>query len=197
MRQFLAILLMTICAGSILNAQPTYLNRPDLMAMADSCLKHTYNFSFSKARLFQEILSTKTPEHPAPPFLEALIIYWEHFPLTPSEKSSDRFIELMDKSVKLADDLLESEQTHTEGVFFDLFGRAFKAMFWADNGKAGKVVPDLGTLYKRTKEGFELMEEFNEFYFSTGLYNYYIETYPEAHPVYKPLVSFMQEGDTP
>ena len=39
------------------------------------------------------------------------------------------------------------------------------------------------------------MEEFNEFYFSTGLYNYYIEAYPEAHPVYKPLLSFMQDGN--
>jgi len=61
-----------------------------------------------------------------------------------------------------------------------LFGRAFKAMFWADNGKSGKVVPDLRTMYKRTKEGFELKDRFVEFYFSTGLYNYYIEAYPEA-----------------
>jgi hypothetical protein len=68
-------------------------------------------------------------------------------------------------------------------------------MFWADNGKAGKVVPDLRTMFRHTKEGFQLKEQFSEFYFSTGLYNYYIEAYPEAHPVYKPLVAFMDDGD--
>ena len=90
---------------------------------------------------------------------------------------------------------MENESTRLEGVFFDLFSRAFKAMFWADNGKSGKVFPDLRTMFKHTKEGFDLKDEFPEFYFSTGLYNYYIEAYPEAHPIYKPLLAFMQDGD--
>ncbi|HKK42263.1 MAG TPA: hypothetical protein VJ963_07635, partial [Bacteroidales bacterium] len=85
--------------------------------------------------------------------------------------------------------------THLEGVFFDLFGRAFKAMYYADNGKPAKIIPDLRTMYRHTKEGFDLKDQFNEFYFSTGLYNYYIEAYPEAHPVYKPILSFMEGGD--
>ena len=68
-------------------------------------------------------------------------------------------------------------------------------MFWSDNGKTGKVVPDLRLMYKYTIEGKELKDQFVEFYFSTGLYNYYIEAYPEAHPTYKPLLAFMQKGD--
>jgi hypothetical protein len=101
----------------------------------------------------------------------------------------------MDKSISLAETLMQQKITHVEGVFFDLFGRAFKAMFWADNGKPAKVIPDLRTMYNHTREGFDLKDELNEFYFSTGLYNYYIEAYPEAHPVYKPLVSFMDGGN--
>jgi tetratricopeptide (TPR) repeat protein len=136
-----------------------------------------------------------TPEHPAPPFLEALIIYWEHFPLRPDDPVSERFVYLMDQSVEMAAELIKNQDTYLEGIFFDLFGRAFKAMFWADNGKSGKVVSDLGPMYRQVKEGMELKDEFVEFYFSTGLYNYYIEAYPEAHPVYKPLIAFMQNGD--
>jgi hypothetical protein len=173
----------------------SYLNQPDLLNRVDSCLQHTYDFSFIRARQIQKELLRLTPGHPAPLFLEALIVYWENFPLTPNHDQSDRFIDLMTRTVKMAEKYIDSEQTHLEGVFFDLFGRAFKAMYWADNGKSGKVVPDLRTMYRYTKEGFELKEAFNEFYFSTGLYNYYIEAYPEAHPVYKPLVSFMQGGD--
>ena len=184
-----------VCCHLLLPAQPGYLNRPDLLAITDSCLRHTYNFSFDKARKFQQVLETLTPDHPAPHFLFGLILYWENFPLTPEKEASEMFIERMDQSVEMAQRMLEEDQTYMEGAFFDLFGRAFKAMFWADNGRSGKVVPDLSTMYKHTKEGFKFKEQFVEFYFSTGLYNYYIEAYPEAHPVYKPLVSFMEKGD--
>jgi len=106
-----------------------------------------------------------------------------------------QFVDLMDKVTEMANELMKDRLTYTEGVFFDLFGRAFKAMFWADNGRSGKVIGDLGNMYRDTKKGFELKDEFVEFYFSSGLYNYYIEAYPEAHPGYKPLVAFMHKGD--
>jgi hypothetical protein len=191
----LALLVMVICCGPEDLAQTSYLNRPDLMELADSCLKHTYNFSFEKALQYQSELKLRSRGHPAPDFLEALIIYWQYFPLTPSDGASDRFVQLMDRSIVMAEAMIENEHTRVEGIFFDLFGRAFKAMYWADNGKPGKVIPDLRTMYNHTKEGFELKDELSEFYFSTGLYNYYIEAYPEVHPVYKPLVSFMQPGN--
>ncbi len=105
------------------------------------------------------------------------------------------FIDLLDQSLDQAEKMQKSEHTWLEGIFFDLFSRAFKAMFWADNGKTGKVIPDLGPMYSSTKEGFILMDQFSEFYFSTGLYNYYVEAYPEAHPGYKALVAFMRNGD--
>jgi len=195
MLRWCAIGLLAGLGWSALFSQLSYLDRPDLLEKVNTGLNHTYNFAFEDARYIQQELLRSTPDHPAPVFLEALILYWEHFPLLPKEQASDRFIALMEQCVQMAETLVEQEETYLEGVFFDLFGRAFQAMFWADNGKSGKLVPDLRTMYKRTKEGFDLKEDFVEFYFSTGLYNYYIEAYPEAHPVYKPLLSFMQKGD--
>ncbi len=195
MERILAAILLVGLSSTFSNAQVSYLNRADLLDRVDSCLNHTYNFSFDRASQFQQELVRITPNHPAPYFLEALIIYWENFPLSPKDKYSDEFISHMNQSIKIAEGYIESDMNHLEGVFFDLFGRAFKAMFWADNGKSGKVLPDLRTMYKHTREGFDLMAQFNEFYFSTGLYNYYIEAYPDAHPAYKPMVAFMQDGD--
>jgi hypothetical protein len=187
-----------ICMGlcwTAAKSQVSYLDRPDILKHVESCLDHTYGFSFIQAKREQLFLANLTPEHPAPLFLDALIIYWKHYPLTPEKEESEQFIALMEKCVEMAEGYMDNDQTHLEGVFFDLFGRAFQAMFWADNGKPFKVVSDLGTMYQHTKEGFQLKDEFVEFYFSTGLYNYYIEAYPEARPFYKPMVSFMEEGD--
>lgn len=195
MQRIWSICLLALLWVTSLFSQVSYLDRPDLLKKVETGLQNTYNFEFEEARSVQRDLFLSTPDHPAPIFLEALIIYWEHFPLLPEDQASDRFVELMDRCVLMAEKLLDLEETKLEGIFFDLFGRAFKAMFWADNGKSGKVVPDLRTMYKRVKEGFELKDQFVEFYFSTGLYNYYIEAYPEAHPIYKPLLAFMQDGD--
>lgn len=195
MKRFFIIILWTSISWTPGYSQVSYLNRPDILQKVEDCLRYTYGFSFDEARKIQEELSSLTPGHPAPLFLEALIVYWENFPLVPEDEASDRFIDLMDRVTDMAKELREDTDTYTEGVFFDLFGRAFKAMFWADNGKSSKVIPDLGSMYRYTKEGFELKDEFVEFYFSTGLYNYYIEAYPQAHPAFKPLVSFMHKGD--
>lgn len=176
-------------------SQLSYLNRPDLLEKVEQGLYNTYNFAFEEARDIQKDLLSASPDHPAPFFLEALIIYWENFPLLPDNPASGQFVLLMDKCVVLAKELVKREETYDEGIFFDLFGRAFKAMYWADNGKSGKVVHDLGPMYRLTKKGKEEQEQFVEFYFSTGLYNYYIEAYPEAHPAYKPLLAFMQKGN--
>ena len=195
MHRLRSILWVTLFSSTLLNAQSSYLDRPDLLAKADSCLTFTYNFSFEKARQYQQELERISPKHPAPPFLEAIIIYWENFPLNPDNPHSQLFLDLLSQSVDRAESMQENEDTRLEGVFFDLFGRAFRDMFWADNNKSGKVIPDLRTMYRHTKEGFELRHQFSEFYFSTGLYNYYVEAYPEAHPGFKPMVAFMHEGD--
>ena len=190
---FIVLLLLGLQTG--LTAQTSYLNNSYYLGLTDSCLRLTYSCSFEKARSFQHKLDELTPGHPVPPFLEALILYWEEFPLLPDNVLSKDFDALLDESVARSAPLLEHSHTQLEGIFFDLFGRAFKAMFWADNGKSAKAATNLRHMYKRTKEGFLLTEDLSEFLFSTGLYNYYIEAFPEAHPIYKPLVSFMHEGD--
>jgi len=195
MRYVLSLLSILSFSWTISQAQLSYLKRPDLLEKVEACLHYTYSFNFTEARDIHTALHELTPGHPTPHFLEALIVYWENFPLTPSMEASANFIELMDRSVDLSKALRKDSLTYTEGVFFDLFGRAFTAMFWADNGKSAKLIPDLGNMYRFTKKGFELTEQFDEFYFSTGLYNYYIEAYPETHPGYKPMVAFMHKGD--
>ncbi len=68
-------------------------------------------------------------------------------------------------------------------------------MYYADNGHSSKAISHLGKIYRDIMASFDLQEEFNEFFFITGLYNYYREAYPEAHPIYKPAAMFFRKGD--
>ncbi|MGC9344098.1 MAG: hypothetical protein ACP5E3_15450, partial [Bacteroidales bacterium] len=134
---------------------------------------------------------------PAINFLKSFILYWEYYPLVPGHPKEKEFIQLMEDCIRTSEDWVTRESQEMEAIFFDLFSRAFYIMFWADNGKPGKVFPHLNTLYKHTMQGFDLKESFNEFYFTTGLYNFYIEAYPEKHPSYKPVVLFFKGGNKP
>ncbi len=193
MKRFGLFLLLFFPAS--LAAQNNILDKPHLLEKVNHCLESIYAYHFEEATVSHLEIESALPNHPATSFLKALLIYWENMPLTPENPESIQFLRQMERTVALADSMLEQNADHLEGIFFDLHARAFMAMFWADNGRPGKVLSDIDNMYRQMLRGFERMDEFNEFYFSSGLYNYYIEAYPETHPVYKPLALLLRKGD--
>jgi tetratricopeptide (TPR) repeat protein len=134
------------------------------------------------------------PSHPVTSFFEGLIYYWKYYPLIPGDPGAAEFEEVMEETWQRSR-LLKKDGNETEGVFFELMARAFIVMYYADNGHSSRAISHLGKIYRDIMASFDLQEEFNEFYFITGLYNYYREAYPEAHPAYKPAAMFFRKGD--
>jgi hypothetical protein len=175
--------------------QTRLLERPDLLEKIKSGLNYTYDMDFDKAREVLYDLSLDVPHHPVVSFLEALIIYWENYPLTPANPKSDVFIDLLEETIAQGKNMLDKDPDSLEGLFFELFARALFSEYWADNGKPSKVFPYLNALYRQTMKGMEVQDQFKEFYFTGGLYNYYMEAYPEKHPSYKPIKLLFHPGD--
>ncbi|MFC2113034.1 tetratricopeptide repeat protein [Bacteroidota bacterium] len=153
-----------------------------------------YNYEFAEAEETLEILKLNYPDHPVTPFFKGLIYYWKYYPLVPDKPGSEDFERLMEKSWKRAHTLKESN-SEIEGVFFDLMARSFVVMYHADNGKSSRAISHMGPIYRDILKGFEMQDDFTEFMFITGLYNYYREAFPEAYPVYKPALIFFRKGD--
>ena len=185
------IFLLTVTSS----AQDNILDSPGTQKTVEKCLYATYGFDFENAAILQQQLQEELPQHPAPYFLKALIIYWQQFPLLPGSPWTNDFEMYMDLSIEFAGLMLEKDPVSMEGVFFDMHARAFKAMFWADNGKPARVIADIDNMYRSTMQGIEYKEQFSDFYFSSGLYNYYIVAYVEKHPAYKPIAMLFRKGD--
>jgi hypothetical protein len=188
----IAILMFISLSAS---CQVSLLDRPDLLEKIKSELHYTYSTDFGKAREVLTDLQKIIPGHPVISFMEALVIYWEYFPMTPEHPMSDKFIALLEETTLKGQKILEKDPENLEGLFFDLFARALFSEYWADNGKPGKVLPYLNSLYRQTLKGMEAQDRFKEFYFTSGLYNYYIEAYPEKHPTYKPVKLLFHPGN--
>ncbi len=191
----IVISLLLLSFPFIQSAQDNLLDDPEILRVIHSAINANYAWEFSQAKYETAKVRQKYPDHPVVPFLMALNTYWANFPMIPDSPESDEFNQYIMECLEKAKQMLNKDSDNLEGIFFDLFGRAFYAMYWSDNGKSSKVFPHLNTLYRNTIKGFKLKESFPEFYFSTGLYNYYREAYPEKHPIYKPIARIFSSGN--
>jgi hypothetical protein len=69
------------------------------------------------------------------------------------------------------------------------------AQYYGEQGRTFKAVSEAKKAYNGVMKGIDSKNEYIEFYFSSGIYNYYREKYPEMHPIYKPFVWVFRSGD--
>jgi len=173
----------------------SFLDDTEMVTAVSKAVEEIYHCRPENAKVVLEELRQKYPEHPITPFFEGLIYYWQYYPMIPGKTGSEEFESALQKSWKLAEQRLEEDPYDIEGVFFNMTARSFLVMYFADNGKPYKAISHIVTIYREIKKGMELKESFREFYFQVGLYNYYVEAFPEAYPVYKPVTRLLKSGN--
>ena len=195
MRRFLLFFIITSVYFSIAAGQDKLISNEVIMTRIKYGLDFMYNYEFKKADSLFRIIENEIPNHPVVPFLEGLSIFWQNAPLNPNNSDAvNMFIQKMKKSAALSDEVMKSGDDYIEGSFFSLVAHAMQMMYYADNDQIIKVIKHIPYSYRRVVKAFDLKDAFKEYKFFTGLYSYYIEAYPEAHPAYKPLLIFLHKG---
>lgn len=154
-----------------------------------------YNFEFEKAEAISKKVLEKYPDHPAGLMFEALILHWKYYPLMADSETGKRFENLLQKSIAASESEVQNMPNHQLTRFFAMMPRLMLVEYYADNGQAYRSAPHLTSVYKSIVHGFDFIQTTPEFYFTTGLYNYYREAYPESNPIYKPIVFFFPDGN--
>lgn len=175
------------------NAQ--LLQNPVTYAKIKSGVDHIYNYEFAEAESVYRYLKSRYPNHSVPYLIKGLIIYWQHFPITPDSPYSSAFIEMLGKSYSLAEQRYREDENDAESLLAGLGAAGLLLLYYADNGLSRNVLSLAPQTLRFVMRSFDFTGEYYDFYFITGLYNYYIEAYPDAHPVYKPIAIFFPRGD--
>ena len=176
-------------------SQTPFLNDPVAKRYIRNGLNLIYNLEFEESDYYLDSLRMRYPAHPVIPFYQGMQLYWANYPVPQDGDIDDQFVQYIERAIDGAGKLLEKDNMNIEGVFFDLAARSFLVMYYADNGHPFKCFPHLDNVYRQLMNAFELQDQYEEFYFFTGLYDYYIDAYPEAHPVYKPITNLFKRGD--
>lgn len=152
-----------------------------------------YNFDFTNADKVSTELSKLYPGHPVNYLFRGMMTYWKNYPLVTTSPARESFEADMRKSIELCDKY-KDPATEAEILLVNLCARGLLLLFYTDNDLSFEVFPIATSTYQCIRRSFGFTSLYSDFYFFTGIYNYFREAYPEAHPVYKTLAFLFPKG---
>ncbi|MEQ9220146.1 MAG: tetratricopeptide repeat protein [Cyclobacteriaceae bacterium] len=191
MRKYLFILFISYSHFSVAQL----FNDNDKLALVKRTVDYIYNVEEDSALLYIDSVELQLPNHPVVPMLRGMKILWENIPLVTVDSIFRKFKYEMNEVTRLSGRMDGQRQEHPEAIFFEMAARGLLAEYYADDDQYMKAVNEASKTYHLLKMGFDLQNEVPEFLFTSGLYNYFREKYPEKYPVYRSFVWLFRSGD--
>jgi len=186
------LLVLVLCLStSSLNSQ--FLKDSTSLNLIKEGIDNVYNFQFDKADKVSEELGKLYPGQPVVYLFKGMVTYWENYPLITTSSAPASFEEYMRKCIELSDKNKNSS-AEVEILLVNLCARGLLLLYYTDNYLSLDVFPLATSTYKYIRRSFDFTAYYSDFYFFTGVYNYYREAYPEAYPIYKPLALLFPKG---
>jgi hypothetical protein len=193
-KKYLLVLIIALLTGNLSILHGQILDDSASMELIKDCIGSIYNFKFDKARDAARQLSKDCPDHPVNHLLTGMISYWENYPLTRGSREQGEYEKYMNDCIKISEEA-KITNDYPEILLSNLGARGMLLEFYADNNLSDKVIPIVKTTYRLIRKSFDYTSFYDDFYFFTGLYNYYREAYPEARPVYRVVAFLFPRGD--
>jgi len=193
--KFILSIILATWAISLSTAQYRILEDARATSLVQAGMDSIYNLNFTAADSIIELLENKLGDYPGNLLLKAFYTTWKYKPLIDGHDSYHQFESYLKEAITLCEEILEDNENDEEANFFLMASHAFLAELYVNNGHNLKALGEAKSAYKYIKIGFDQLENNPEFYFSSGIYNYYREKYPEENPFYKPFLWFFRSGD--
>jgi len=158
-------------------------------------LDKMYNCEFAAAAPVFEKIRQRYPQHPVYPMLKSMEVLWRNVPVGSNPKVIETNRAYLNEVTKKAKVLLEKNSKDAEGVFFMMAAHGFLAVSYSENNETTSAVNEARKTYGYLKDGMKMLNQYADFYSPVGVYNYYVEQYPETHPIVKPFMIFFAKGD--
>lgn len=185
--------LCLLCLPALAPAQ--VLTDPTLQQTVLKTLDNIYNMEFAEADGLIRQIRARYPQHPLGPILRATELELQYLPLHENKAATAQFVQAANQGLELAKKMLDQNENDPEGVFFALTAHSYLASLYNNQSESMKAVSESKKSYSYLKDGFKLMDKSPDFFFTTGLYNYYVERYPMDHPLVRPFMFFFDDGD--
>ena len=191
---FKFFLVITLLCFPLL-APAQLLNDPASIKNVQNSLDKIYNFEFDEAETAINLVEKKYPNHPVTHILDSFILFWKYMPIKDNPTKSKEYLHKLDLCLDAINKKYGKNSLDPEAVFYTMVARGYMAMIYNYKGEMMNAAGEGKKAYNAFVEGFKLINKNPEFYFTSGMYNYYVEVYPEEHSMVKPLLIFFKDGD--
>ncbi len=191
--RLLYLSLLFFVTPSVTQAQ--LLNDPASIKLIQSSLDHIYNYEFDDAEQIIAQVESRYPGHPVNYILDSFVLYWKYLPIKDNAVKSKEYIQKLNQCLTAINKKFGKDSKNPEAVFYTMVARGYMAMLYNYRGELMNAAGEGKKAYNALTEGLSLISKNPEFYFTAGMYNYYVEVYPEEHPMIKPVMWFFKKGD--
>ena len=176
-------------------AQAQVLTDPAFQQTVQNTLDDIYSYDFPGADARIKQIRARFPQHPIGPILLATKLELQYLPIHENKAATAQFVQAVGQGLELSKRMLASDESNPEGVFFALTAHSYLSSLYNNQGESLKAVGESRKSFSYMKDGFKLLNRNTDFYFTTGLYNYYVERYPMDHPIVRPFMLFFDDGN--
>ncbi len=156
---------------------------------------HLYDFKFEQSQKSLAKFKTKYGSHPGFLLLSCIRNYWKNFPINGKAKEYETYKKDLSQVVKLAEAMMKKYPKSPEPGYYFMTANLMLARHHSEDGEFITAVNETRKAYPLIKKGFSMKASFPDYYFTTGLYNYYRVAFPENHPAYSPFTVFFPDGN--
>lgn len=159
-------------------------------------MQNIYNLEFSEAGEAYNSLAAMYPGHPVLNLFKGMKIYWENFPMDPFSKARKSFESELKTCIEISDKSnYPGPGYEAEYLLANICARGLLLLYLSENDQSGEVIPLVTSSYRPLMNTFRFTSTCPDFYYFTGVYNYYREAYPIVYPVYKAVAFMFPKGN--
>jgi hypothetical protein len=195
----LGIVFVSLCSQAQINKKPNtpkpILQDAKVMAQVKVVMDHINGHDFTKSARELATLRRMVPEHPIADLLDGLTDYWQYYPVYADELKAKNYRTKLNACHEKSALMLDADANSIEGTFFSMMTDMMLAKHYSDRGESVTAINYTRKSFGYIKRGFELKAKYVEFYFTTGLYDYFRIAFPEKNPVMRSFMWMFPDGD--
>jgi len=178
------------------SAQPLLIDDKPAMDSMRKAVDLVYNFQFEKAENVVKKMKLKYGNHPSYILFHCISSFYRLFPIGSKPREYSPYIKNLHNLVRISETMSDkSPKNVAELDYYNMTGNLMLARHQSEDGEYIKAVNSTRKAFTFIKRGFEWKTTYPDFYFSTGMYNYFRVAFPENHPFYKSFTIFFPEGN--
>ena len=154
-----------------------------------------YQLHFVEADRYFEALIADDPANPAGHFFLAMVGWWRVLIDLEDRSHDEAFYRLLERCIEVCDNRLAQDPDDFDAILFKGGAVGFRGRLRGDRHQFVRAARDGLRCLPLLKKSRALEPTNKDILFGQGIYNYFAEVIPERHPIVRPIMLFLADGD--